>query len=326
MENKMPYQNLGRSGLKVSRLSFGSWVTFGKQVDLNNAANLMSMAKENGVNFYDNAEVYSYGAAEEIMGAVFKKLAWPRISYIVSTKFFWGISGDINGTNTLNRKYLMQAMEGSLKRFEMDYVDLVYCHRPDPNTPIEETVRAMNDIIEKGQALYWGTSEWGATEIREAWNFAEKNGLHKPIVEQPEYNLLNRKKVDQEFSKLYKDIGLGLTTWSPLASGLLTGKYRKGIPEGSRLALGGMSWLKEMFDKEPQKKQQVEDFCKLAEAHQFSPAQLSIAWCLANANVSTVILGAKDETQLKENLAALDVLPKLTADLKKQIEKIFPLD
>ena len=230
----MNTRRLGRSGLKVSELSFGSWVTYGNQVDTRAARELMAAAFDAGVNFFDNAEVYAKGDSEVIMGKVLKELGWPRIKYIVSTKFYWGMRTCANDNNTLNRKYLLDAIDGSLKRLQLDYVDLVYCHRADPHTPIEETVWAMHNIIERGKALYWGTSEWNADEIRAAWDIADRRNLHKPVVEQPQYNLLHRKRVEQEYARLYEDIGRGLTTWSPLASGLLSGKYQKGIPPGSR--------------------------------------------------------------------------------------------
>ncbi len=241
----MNYKRLGRAGLKVSELSFGSWVTYGNQLDTKAAGECMAAAWDMGVNFFDNAEVYANGESERIMGEVLKKLAWPRLKYVVSTKFFWGITDGPNEKNTLNRKYLMQAIDGSLKRLQLDHVDLVYCHRADPDTPIEETVWAMHDIIRQGKALYWGTSEWSASEIMAAWQIAERHHLAKPVVEQPQYNLFHRKRVETEYRHLYNDIGMGLTTWSPLASGLLTGKYRNGIPEDSRAAMPRMSFLVE---------------------------------------------------------------------------------
>src|ERR1700674_4581417 len=233
----MEYRRLGASGLKVSELSFGSWVTYGNQLGDDLARDCMAAAYAAGVNFFDNAEVYAKGRSETIMGNVLKKQGWRRSSYIVSTKFFWGLTDGPNENNTLNRKYLMQAIDGSLERLQLDYVDLVFCHRPDPETPIEETVWAMHDIIARGKALYWGTSEWSADEIRTAYDIAERHHLHKPVMEQPEYNLLHRKRVENEYKRLYEDIGLGLTTWSPLASGLLTGKYRDGVPSDSRAQL-----------------------------------------------------------------------------------------
>ena len=241
----MEYRRVGRSGLKVSVLSFGSWVTFGTQVDTNLAKECLTAARDAGVNFFDNAEAYAGGESERIMGQAIAELGWPRWSYVISTKIYWGIHDAVNMRNTLNRKYLMQAIDGSLERLGLDFVDLLYCHRPDPETPIEETVWAMSDIVSSGKALYWGTSEWSADEIRAAWEIAERHHLHKPVVEQPQYNLFERRRVEQEYARLYDDIGLGLTTWSPLASGLLTGKYLDGIPDDSRAALPGYEWLRE---------------------------------------------------------------------------------
>ena len=321
----MNYRRLGRSGLKLSELSFGSWVTYGNQVDTRAARELMAAAYDSGVNFFDNAEIYARGQSEEIMGAVLKELAWPRLKYVVSTKFFWGMAvgkGDFpNERNTLNRKYLRQAIEGSLKRLQLDYVDLVYCHRADPSTPIEETVWAMHDMIERGQALYWGTSEWTADEIRAAWDIADRRNLHKPVMEQPQYNLLHRKRVEQEYKRLYEDIGLGLTTWSPLASGLLSGKYRKGIPPGSRGALESYAFLREgLID--PAKNKAVAQLESVASELSCTLAQLSLAWCLANPHISTVITGATKVEQVRENMKALEVVPKLTPDVLSRIEAI----
>src|SRR3954465_809188 len=241
----MNYRRLGRSGLKVSELSFGSWVTYGNQLDANAARECMAAAWDGGVNFFDNAEVYAAGKSEELMGEALKKLAWPRLKYVVSTKFFWGITDGPNEKSTLNRKHLMNAIDGSLRRLQLDYVDLVYCHRPDANTPLEETVWAMHDMVERGKALYWGTSEWSAADIMGAWQLAERHHLRKPVVEQPEYNLFHRERVEREYARLYGDIGIGLTTWSPLASGLLTGKYRHGIPADSRASIPRMKFLVE---------------------------------------------------------------------------------
>ncbi len=320
----MIYSRLGNSGLQISRLSFGSWVTFHTQVNESSAESLMSLAFEHGVNFFDNAEVYAGGKSEELMGLTLKKMKWPRLKYLVSTKFFWGLNDGPNQRNTLNRKYLMESMEHSLKRLQLDHVDLVYAHRPDPQTPLEETVRAMNDLIVKGQALYWGTSEWSGADIRSAYDIAKENGWHKPVVEQPQYNLFERRKVEVEYQKLYADIGLGLTTWSPLASGVLTGKYLKNIPSGSRLDLGSMGWLKEQALTEDKMKQ-VRRLTEVAQQLNTKPSQLAIAWCLKNPHVSSVILGASGKAQLQENLAALDVLPLLTDSVHKELSEIFPL-
>ena len=244
----MQYRHLGQSGLRVSTLSLGSWVTYHNQVDAGSAVEMLAAAYDGGINFFDNAEAYALGKSEEIMGAALRKLGWPRLNYIVSTKFFWGLDrkGEaINRRDTLNRKYLMQAIDGSLKRFGLEHIDLIYCHRPDPSTPIEETTRAMSDIIAAGKALYWGTSEWPAEAIHAAWQVADRHGWHKPLMEQPQYHLFHRKRVEQEYALLYRDIGLGLTTWSPLASGLLSGKYRAGVPAGSRGAMENMAFLRE---------------------------------------------------------------------------------
>jgi len=320
----MQYRRLGRAGLKVSELSYGSWVTYGKQVDTGLARELMAAAFDQGVNFFDNAEVYAGGQSELVMGEAIKALGWPRLNYVVSTKLFWGISegmGSVNGSNTLNRKYLHSAINGSLKRLQLEHVDLVYCHRPDPETPIEETVHALHDIIVQGKALYWGTSEWSADEIRAAYEVAERNGWHKPIVEQPQYHLFHRARVEREYCRLYEDIGIGLTTWSPLASGLLTGKYKAGIPSDSRGALPGMSFLREsLTDK--QKNAAVAKLDELASDLGGSVAQLAIAWVIKNPNVSSAILGASKPAQLTENLKSIALLPKLTAEVLGRIEEL----
>jgi voltage-dependent potassium channel beta subunit len=315
----MNYRRLGRSGLKVSELSFGSWVTYGNQVDTRAARELMAAAFDAGVNFFDNAEIYAKGDSEVIMGKVLRELAWPRIRFIVSTKFYWGMRTCANDNNTLNRKYLLDAIDGSLKRLQLDYVDLVYCHRADPNTPIEETVWAMHNIIERGKALYWGTSEWNADEIRAAWEIADRRNLHKPVMEQPQYNLLHRKRVEQEYARLYDDIGLGLTTWSPLASGLLSGKYRKGVPPGSRGALETYAFLRDGLT-DPAKNVIVGKLEGVAKDLGCTLAQLALAWCVRNPRVSTVITGATRTEQIVENMKALDVVPKLTPELMTRIE------
>ena len=317
----MNYRRLGRSGLKVSELSFGSWVTYGNQLDANAARECMAAAWDGGVNFFDNAEVYAAGKSEELMGDALKQLAWPRLKYVVSTKFFWGITDGPNEKATLNRKYLMNAIDGSLKRLQLDYVDLVYCHRADPNTPIEETVWAMHDMIARGKALYWGTSEWSAAEIMAAWQIAERHHLHKPIVEQPEYNIFHRKRVEQEYARLYEDIGIGLTTWSPLASGLLTGKYRNGIPPDSRGAIPRMKFLVDgLTDKA--KNQAVAGLEPVAKDLGCSMAQLAIAWCAANSNVSTVITGASRVAQVKDNLKAAEVIAKISPAVRERIDAV----
>ena len=319
---EMTYRRLGRSGLKVSVLSFGSWVTFGEQVDTSLAKDCLTAARDAGVNFFDNAEAYAGGESEQIMGDAIRELGWERHSYVISTKIFWGIHKDtVNMANTLNRKYLMQAIDGSLERLGLDFVDLLYCHRADPETPIEETVWAMSDIVSSGKALYWGTSEWTAEEIRAAYEIAERHHLHKPVMEQPQYNLFERKKVEREYARLYEDWGLGLTTWSPLASGLLTGKYADGIPDGSRAALPGYEWLRD-YVTDATKNNQVKELTVIAERLGVTTSQLAIAWCAANPNVSTVITGASNVDQVHENLKALDALAQLTPEVLAEIAEI----
>lgn len=321
----MQYRRLGRAGIKVSQFSFGSWVTFANQLDLKPVVETMAAARDFGVNFFDNAEVYAGGRSEELMGAALKELKWPRLSYLVSTKLFWGLTNDPNGRNTLNRKYLLESITSCLKRLQLDHVDLVYCHRPDPETPLEETVWAMHDMIERGYALYWGTSEWSADEIRAAWLIADRHHLHKPVVEQPQYNLFHRKRVEVEYARLYEDIGLGLTIWSPLASGVLTGKYLEGIPEGTRAAMSSLGFVAEAANDEA-KKAQVRKFVGMAKELGCTPAQLAIAWCSANERVSTVITGASRVEQLKENMKALDVMSKLTPQVRSSLNELFAID
>jgi voltage-dependent potassium channel beta subunit len=315
----MQYRRLGRAGLKVSELSFGSWVTYGKQMNDDLAHECMAAAYDAGVNFFDNAEVYAKGESETIMGRVLKRAGWRRASYAVSTKFYWGLNDGPNERNTLNRKYLLESIDGSLKRLQLDHVDLVFCHRPDPDTPVEETVWAMHDIVRTGRALYWGTSEWGAAQIQEAWDIAERHHLHKPVMEQPQYHLLHRDRVETEYAALYERIGLGTTTWSPLASGLLTGKYNDGVPEGARATLPGMEWLRPMLT-DPSRLVVVKRLGKVASDLGVPLSQLAIAWCLKNPRVSTVILGASRTSQLQENLGALAVVPKLTDDVMRAID------
>ncbi|MEO9224409.1 MAG: aldo/keto reductase [Acidimicrobiales bacterium] len=318
----MPLRRLGRSGLKVSVLSFGSWVSFGPQLDVGKAAECLGAAYDAGVNFFDNAESYAGGESERIMGGAIRELGWPRWSYVVSTKLYWGLHDASNMRYTLNRKYLRQAIEGSLERFGLDYVDLVFCHRSDPDTPLEETVWAMHDMVERGQASYWGTSEWSADDIRGAWEIAERHHLHKPVMEQPQYNMFERRKVEREYTRLYDEIGLGLTTWSPLASGLLSGKYIDGIPEGSRASLPGYEWLRDALT-DPDRNAQAQQLAKVAERLDCTLSQLSIAWCAANPHVSTVITGASRVEQVRENLAAVDVIPKLTDDVLAEIGEVI---
>lgn len=316
----MQYRRLGSSGLRVSALSLGSWVTYGNQLGEESARECMAAAYAAGVNFFDNAEVYAKGQAEIIMGNALNKLGWRRSSYIVSTKFFWGLHDGPNEKNTLNRKYLLQAIDGSLKRLQLDYVDLVFCHRADPETPIEETVWAMHDIVRSGKASYWGTSEWTAAEIMAAWQIAERHHLAKPVMEQPEYNLFRRERVEKEYLRLYQDIGLGTTTWSPLASGVLTGKYNDGVPSGSRATLKGYEWLAERI-VDPAKIAKVRRLVPVAADLGCTLAQLALAWCVRNPNVSTVITGATRVAQVSENMGALEVLPKLSPDVLARIDE-----
>lgn len=320
----MQYRRLGNSGLQVSELSLGSWVTYHNQVDVNSAKEMLAAASDAGVNFFDNAEGYAQGESERVMGAALKALAWPRLNYIVSTKFFWGLmdgAGPANCRNTLNRKYLLQAIDGSLSRIGLDFIDLVYCHRPDPHTPIAETVWAMSDMITRGKALYWGTSEWSAADIRTAWEIADKHHLHKPVMEQPQYNLFHRHRVEQEYAALYDEIGLGLTTWSPLASGLLTGKYANGIPEKSRATLKSMDFLVSGLTN-AERNLAVGKLQIIAAKLDCSVAQLAIAWSANNPCVSTVITGASSLAQLQHNMAAVDLLPKLSAEILSEINTI----
>ena len=317
----MPYRRLGRSGLQVSLLSLGSWVSFGSQLDIDRATDCLAAARAAGVNFFDNAEAYAGGDSERIMGQSIAELGWPRETYVISTKFFWGLSQSPNMAHTLNRKYLLHAIDGSLERLGLDFVDLVFCHRADPEAPVEETVWAMHDIVGSGKARYWGTSEWPADDIRAAWEIAERHHLRKPVMEQPQYNLFTRDKVEREYARLYTDIGLGLTTWSPLASGLLTGKYAEGVPAGTRAALPGYEWLRARVT-DPDRNQTVKLLAAVAARIGCSVSQLAIAWCASNPQVSTVITGASRVTQVHENLAALDVIPRLTSDVLAEIDDL----
>jgi len=320
----MQYRRLGRAGLRVSALSLGSWVTYHNQVGTDSAVEMMAAAFDGGINFFDNAEGYAGGRSEEIMGQALKRLGWPRLNYIVSTKFFWGLdrAGEaVNRSDTLNRKYLMQAIDGSLKRFGLEHVDLVYCHRPDPHTPIEETVWAMSDMIRQGKALYWGTSEWSAGDIRAAWEIAERHHLHKPVVEQPQYHLFHRKRVEQEYARLYEDIGLGLTTWSPLASGLLTGKYRDGVPPGSRATVESYTFLRDGLTH-PARNAAVAKLSEVAAELGVTTAQLAIGWAARNPRVSSVITGASSVDQLRSNLGALEATERLTPEFLTRIDEI----
>ncbi|HME19569.1 MAG TPA: aldo/keto reductase [Nitrososphaerales archaeon] len=316
----MNYRRLGSSGLKVSELSLGAWVTYGGQVGEDVATKCMSAAYEAGVNFFDNAEAYAHGNAEVVMGNVIKKLRWPRESIVVSSKVFWGGHGP--NDQGLSRKHIVEACGNSLKRLQLDYLDLFFCHRPDPNTPLEETVRAMDDLVHQGKILYWGTSMWRMDDISEAYNIAREQGLVPPQMEQPVYNMLQRDRVEVEYLPLYSKIGLGLTTWSPLASGLLTGKYHRGIPPGSRASLESMKWLREIMTN-AKNRALVKEFGPIAKDLGCTLAQLAIAWCCRNPNVSTVITGATTPQQVKENMQAIEVVPKLDADITQRIDDVL---
>jgi voltage-dependent potassium channel beta subunit len=318
----MEYRRLGRAGLKVSVLSLGSWITFGGQVDLGLARDVLVQARDAGVNFFDNAEAYAGGESESIMGRAIEELGWDRSQFVLSTKLYWGLGGGVNLENTLNRKYLLQAIDGSLERLRTGFVDLLFCHRPDPDTPIEETVWAMSDLVASGKALYWGTSEWGAEEIRAAWEIAERYHLRKPVMEQPQYNLFTRDRVEREYRDLCRELGLGLTTWSPLASGLLSGKYLDGVPQNSRASLAGFEEIRDsLIDRD--RNDRVRQLVPIAEELGCTLAQLGIAWCAANPDVSSVILGATSAAQLQENLGALAVLPRLDRDVLARIDVVM---
>jgi voltage-dependent potassium channel beta subunit len=318
----MQYRHLGKTGIQVSELSIGSWVTFKNQVDVGAAVEIMAAAYDHGVNFFDNAEVYAGGKSEEVMGAALKKLNWRRSSYLVSTKFYWGLHDGVNEKNTLNRKRLIEGINDALKRFDMEYVDLIYCHRPDKTTPIEETVWAMHNIVEWGKALYWGTSEWAASEITEAIQIAERHHLHKPVVEQPQYNLFERGRLEGDYVRFYKEYGYGTTIWSPLASGLLSGKYNKGIPKDSRGALKGYEWLHGNLTNQ-EKLVKVAALEPIAKELGGTVAQLAIAWCLKNPFVSTVITGASRVEQVHENMKSAEVAAKITPEVMEKIDVIF---
>jgi len=319
----MNYRHLGRTGIQVSELSLGSWVTFKNQVDVDAAVEIMAAAYDLGVNFFDNAEAYAGGQSEAVMGAALKKLGWRRGSYLVTTKIYWGVHKGVNEQNTLNRKRLIEGLNGSLERFQLDYVDVVYCHRSDKTTPIEETVRAFHSLIEWGKAMYWGTSEWDADEIVQAIEIAEKHHLHKPITEQPKYHLLSRKKFEVDYVRVFKDYGYGSTTFSPLDSGILSGKYLNGIPKDSRAALDGYDWVKENAIKQSEKVRTLEPIAKELGC---TLSQLAIAWVLKNPNVSSVITGATRVEQVQENMKAIEVAPKLTADVMERIDQLFGVE
>jgi voltage-dependent potassium channel beta subunit len=320
----MEYRRLGKSGLKVSVLSFGSWVSFSKQIDDKVADELMGIAYDNGINFFDNAEVYALGESEKMMGRVLKNKGWDRTSYTVSSKAFWGWRGKENKPNQTgcSRKHLMEACHEALQRLQVDYLDMFFCHRPDKETPIEETVWAMNHLIQQGKVMYWGTSEWSGVEIMEAHRVAAEYRLIGPVMEQPQYNLFEREKVEKEFLYMFNTVGLGTTIWSPLASGLLSGKYNNGIPADSRFGLEGFDWLKEKWIME-EKVKKVQQLSKVAEKLGISTAALSIAWCIKNPNVSTAILGATRKEQLIENLKSIDAMALLTPDVIEEIEAIM---
>lgn len=319
----MIYRRLGNSGLKVSALSFGSWVTFDQEYGLENIINNLNAAREGGMNFFDCAEIYANGGAERILGEAIKELGWSRNSYIISTKFFFGLEEDVNSRRTLNRKYLLSAIDGSLERLGLDMVDIVFCHRPDTETSIEEVVVAMSDMIASGKALYWGVSEWSAKSIRRAYEIARRNNLRAPVTEQPEYNLLNRTKVEKEFKDLYKDFGIGLTTWSPLAEGVLTGKYLNGIPGDSRAGRSDNSRIKAQVEDDSLKAS-IRSLQTISVQLGCSLAQLAIAWCLKNPRVSTVITGASRPAQVRENLGALEVVDRLSDEIIERINELFP--
>ncbi|MFT3682626.1 MAG: aldo/keto reductase [Ferruginibacter sp.] len=320
----MEYRRLGRSGLQVSVLSFGSWVSFSKQINDKVADELMGIAYDNGINFFDNAEVYALGESENMMGRVLKKKKWDRTTYTVSSKVFFGWRGKANKPNQtgLSRKHIMEACNEALKRLQVDYLDMFFCHRPDKNTPIEETVWAMNHLLQQGKILYWGTSEWSGVEIMEAHRVAEKYKLIGPVMEQPQYNLFERHKVEVEYAEIYKNVGLGTTIWSPLAAGLLSGKYNEGIPKESRFALQGFDWLKDRWVVD-EKIKKVKKLSELASKLELNTASLSIAWCIKNPNVSTAILGATKKQQLLDNLSALEAAKKLTPEVMEKIETIM---
>jgi voltage-dependent potassium channel beta subunit len=323
MNFEMEYRRLGKSGLKVSVFSFGSWVTFSNQLNEKAATELMEYAYDNGINFFDNAEIYANGNSEIIMGKILKKTGWSRDTYILSSKVFWG--GEKPTQIGLSRKHITDGCHAALKRLQVEYIDLFFCHRPDPETPIEETVRAMDVLIQQGKVLYWGTSEWEAEQITEAYEIAEKFNLTPPTMEQPEYNLFNRGKIEKDYLPLYKEYGLGTTIWSPLASGLLTGKYNHGFPSNSRVYVKGYEWLKEQFESEEtiQKIGKVKALEPVAEKLNISLTQLSLGYCLINPNVSTVILGATKLEQLKENLGTLSIVDKITDSTIKDINKVL---
>lgn len=318
----MEYRYLGKSGLQVSALSLGSWLTFGKQIEDNTAERLMAIAFDHGVNFFDNAEIYARGQSEIVMGKILKRLGWDRSAFVVSSKAFFGDGGKLPNQTGLSRKHLLEACDAALRRLQVDYLDLYFCHRPDKNTPIEETVWAMHHLIAQGKVLYWGTSEWSAQEIMEAHMVARSNLLIGPVIEQPQYNMFHREKMEQDYLQLYKTVGLGTTIWSPLASGVLSAKYLDQFPEGTRLGMDGLEWLKSR-NVTPDRLEIVRKLNELATNHGLTLPRMAIAWCLKNPNVSTVILGASKEAQLIENLGAIDDVEKITPEVLATIESIL---
>jgi voltage-dependent potassium channel beta subunit len=323
-EQLMEYRRLGRTGIQVSALSFGSWVTFHNQSGVKQAVELMAAAHDHGVNFFDNAEVYAGGKSEEIMGEALRRLGWRRGSYLVSTKVFWGLHDGPNEKQTLNRKYLLESIHGCLDRLGLDHVDILFCHRDDPETRIGEIVRAMHDIVQRGDAIYWGTSEWEPERILEAIEYADRHHLHAPVVEQPVYNLIERHRFGAAYEPVYGEAGYGSTTWSPLASGLLTGKYNDGIPEGSRGSLPAFDWLKDRLT-DPERLAAVRALAPIAESVGGTMAQFALAWCLRNPWVSTVITGASSVGQVKENMAALDLVGRMTPDILSEIDRVLTI-
>ena len=319
----MEYRRMGRSGLQLSVLSFGSWVSFHKQIDDSIADELMGIAYDHGVNFFDNAEVYALGESEKMMGRVLRKKGWERSSFVVSSKAFWGWRGKENKPNQtgLSRKHLVEACHEALQRLQVDYLDLYYCHRPDKNVPIEEVVWTMHNLVQSGKILYWGTSEWSGVEIMEAHRVASQHHLVAPVVEQPQYNLFERNKLENEFLMIFRTVGMGTTIWSPLASGLLSGKYNNGVPEDSRFALSGFDWLKDRWMQEGML-DKVRKLSDLAKKLDITTAQLAIAWCIKNPNVTTAILGASRKEQLLENLGSLEAAEKLTAAVLTEIDEV----
>ncbi len=319
----MKYRHLGKSGLQLSELSFGAWVTFAQQIDQATAEQLMTIAYESGVNFFDNAEAYANGQAEIMMGSILKKKGWPRDTFVVSSKVFWG--GDLPNQEGLSRKHVFEACHAALRRLQVEYLDLYFCHRPDPDTPIEETVRAMSDLVRQGKVLYWGTSEWSAGAVREAYRLARELHLVPPTMEQPQYNLFHRENVERNVTPLYHEFGLGMTTWSPLASGLLTGKYNQGIPSGTRASLRGYGWLRKQFQSAETRRriEKVKRLGELASRLRITLPQLAIAWCLKNPHVSSVITGASRAEQIRENMKATDIADQLDKSVMQEIDDIL---